>query len=519
MPNSGWFIRLAPRVVRSAVRRRCSAAADISPRALLLSSVLLMSALSAAICFVLAQYFSVDTFSSLVYLPDDCWLDWGMNVGRHCFSDYAMPVTVGALPNPWKPYPLFMYPDYRPFMNNYPAAGMVPQMTFALLGKGLGAPRIGLFGYLLVLAIAVVSPAWWAARGARGLDRIVVFVACGVAAVPAWTTVDRGNSVGFFVPIALVCLVALRRQRWGLVAIMVVLAALIKPQFGILAVALLAARKWRLGGITIGGGLICNLGAYALWPADFPATVMQSVHNTLGYGSPSSSMGLLNVSFAKGLLAIPDGIEGLRSGGTLPNGFLAGPRSVLGYAILVLVVGSILLLGRRIPPVVVGIALLAAVSLFPAVTNSYYLVFVLPVAAVLIRDPSGASGCGIFDRLEPLATPRRTVGICVSLATALSIAQVAAPCAPFQMLTLGPGGAVVGTTAVVRTSVVLAPIFWLIACAVIIISFARRPAVGDQVDIVTASMPAESTLAAAGHPRPSGLDLGPPQAAATSNPT
>ena len=37
----------------------------------------------------------------------------------------------------------------------------------------------------------------------------------------------------------LVFLVALCRRRWGLVAIMAVLAALVKPQFAVLAVALL----------------------------------------------------------------------------------------------------------------------------------------------------------------------------------------------------------------------------------------------------------------------------------------
>jgi len=72
------------------------------------------------------------------------------------------------------------------------------------------------------LTIAVLSPAVWAARGARGLERIVVFVACGAAAVPVWTVIDRANSVGLLAPIGLVFLVALCRQRWGLVAVMVV---------------------------------------------------------------------------------------------------------------------------------------------------------------------------------------------------------------------------------------------------------------------------------------------------------
>ena len=133
-------------------------------------------------------------------------------------------------------------------MIEYPAAAMVPHLLFGLPAYWLGVPRLGLIGYLFALTVAVLTPAVWAARGARGLERVVVFVALGAAAIPAWAVIDRGNSVGFLAPIALVFLVALCRQRWGLVAVMVVLAALIKPQFAVLAVALFAARQWRLGG-------------------------------------------------------------------------------------------------------------------------------------------------------------------------------------------------------------------------------------------------------------------------------
>ncbi len=69
----------------------------------------------------------------------------------------------------------------------------------------------------------------------------LVFVACGAATTPARTVVNGGNPVGFVAPIALVFLVALCRQRWGPVTTMVVLAALVKPQFAVLAVALFAA--------------------------------------------------------------------------------------------------------------------------------------------------------------------------------------------------------------------------------------------------------------------------------------
>jgi hypothetical protein len=279
--------------------------------------------------------------------------------------------------------------------------------------------------------------------------------------------------------------VALCRRRWGLVAIMVVLAALVKPQFAVLAVALFAARRWRLGGVAVAGTVIGNLAAYALWPRDFPQTITQSIHNLVGYGggeTRAAAVAPSNVSFVKAIFMVPDGIKARETGGTIPNDFLAGPRSLIGYAILALVVVLVLALGRRIPPVMVGIVLLATASLFAPLTNPYYLVFVLPIAALVARDPDGPPGTGIFDRPEAVGGRRRAVGLCVSLAAALCIAQIALPSPPQQVGDIaGPMG-VDTRTLVVTSTLALAPVLWLITCAAIIVSYARRPAPAGRGD-------------------------------------
>lgn len=459
-----------------AVVQPVSTFAGESERTLLLGTVLLATALSAFTGFVLTQYYAIDAMSSLVFVPDDCYLDWGIKVGRHCFSDYTMPVSFGLRPNPWEPYPVPTPTGMTFGYNNYAAAGMLPLMIFGMLGKMLGAPQLALLGYMLVLTIAVFTPAVWSARGAVGVQRIVVFIACGVAAIPAWMVIDRGNSTGFVVPIALVFLVALCRQRWGLVAVMVILAALVKPQFAVIGVVLFAARQWRWAGIAVVGGVVSNIAAYALWPRDFPQTIEQSIHNTLGYGSFQALVVNFNVSFGKALLMIPDGIKAQQAGGKVPDGFLAGPRSLIGYVILGVVVVGVLVLGRRIPPVMTGIVLLAAASLSPPLSQPYYLVFVLPIAALVARDPNGPSGTGIFDRAETVGGRRRAVGVWVSLAAALSIAHIAIPSPSVQVGDVtGHMGAGTATRAVVVTTVSVAPILWLVACAAILISYSRRP--------------------------------------------
>jgi hypothetical protein len=402
-------------------------------------------------------------------------------------------------PNPWEPYPLFLpWNNYQADNNDYVAAGMVPQLLFGLLGRLLHAPRLGLLAFLLVLTIAVLAPAVWAAPGARGLERVVVFVALGAAAIPAWTVIDRGNSVGLVVPVALVFLVALLRQRWGLVAIMVVLAALVKPQFVVLAVALFAARQWRLGALAVGAAVISHLAAYLLWPRHFPQTIVQSILNVLQHGSPQTRLSPANTSFGTGMLYITDMIS-IWKWGWGRTGVLDGFVALSGYVVLVLVVGCILVLGRRIPPVMTGIALLATASLFPGLSWRYYLVFALPVAALVVRDPDGPPGSGIFDRLGTLGDRRRAIGICVSLAAALSIAQIVLPTRPLQVTIAGQNGVigVIDTMWIVPTTAALAPLLWLIACAAIIVSYARKRAPCTSAGASTTLASTEPTPAAA----------------------
>lgn len=175
-------------------------------------------------------------------------------------------------------------------------------------------------------------------------------------------------------------------------------------------------------------------------------------------------------------MLVPDNIKLFQTGG-IPDGFLARPRMMIGYVIVLVVVGAVVALGPRIPPVMVGVVLLATAALFPPKVSVYYLIFALPVAALVVRDPDAPFGIGIFERLAVEdGRRRRAVGICVSLAAALSIAQIALGQPAAAPIISGPLGVEVGTRLIVMTTIGLAPILWLVACTVIIVSYARRPA-------------------------------------------
>ncbi len=438
----------------STVRQNIASATSIPPRTLFLGTVLVASAVSISVCVILTQYWSFDVISSLLWVPHDCPHAWPLKVREHCFNDYGVYTFTGMVPNPWA------------HNENYTAGAMIPAMIFASPAAWLHAPLLGLWGYLLALTIAVFTPAVWAARGSRSLERVMVGVALSVAAIPAWITLDRANSVGFIVPICLVFLIALRRQRWALVAVTVVLAALVKPQFALLAVALFAARQWRMGTVTVCGVLASNVAAFLLWPLDFPHTVIEWIGNASDYNGPfKQRVGMNNVSFANGVLSIPDHLIRLKQG-YVPSDFLDGPRSLIGVVVLVVFVVWILALGQRIPSVMAGIVLLSTAALSPAMVSRYYLVFALPIAAVVVRDPDGPTGSGIFDRRGTVGDRLWAPGACVSVAAALTIAQIALP-----------GGVVEFTDQrfVIATTAVLTPIVWLIACAVVLVCYSRRP--------------------------------------------
>lgn len=451
----------------TAFREGLSGVTGQPERTFLLGTILLATAFSTAVGYMLAQWFSVDIVTSLLSFPEDCFGNWGTNTGRHCFGDYAMVVGAGLRPNPWEPYA--MLPPHAPFLPAGPPAGMLPHLLFGFPAKLLGVPWLGMFGYQLALTAAVISPAVWAARGAVGLERVVVFVALSAAAIPAWAVIDRGNSAGFLVPIGLVFLVALCRQRWGLVAVMVVLAAVVKPQFAALVVALFAARQWRASGFAIGGVAVTQFGAYLLFPRDFPGTISQSIHNVIT-GSGLYLTDLRNVAFGRALTLVPDYLQ-LAQTGKMSSSYLAGPRALFGYLVVLVVVVAVVALGRRIPPVMVGIVLLATLTLAPPLVIFYYLVFALPIAALIVRDPDGPAGSGIFDKLwAEGGGRRRAVGIWLCLATAFSLVLIAL--GPLGNVKI-PGQAAVRVVA--ETTAFVTPFLWLIACAVIIVSYARRP--------------------------------------------
>lgn len=428
-------------------------ASRVSHRHALLGGLLLLSALSAVSSFVLTQYYELDPFTSLTFLAADGWCEPGRGAGQHCFGDYALSADFASQANPWE--------ERLGYRFNYTAAGLLVIRAFAVLGEWFGDPRVGLFLYLGALAVALLAPAVWAARRGPGLERIVIIVSCGLLATPVWMAIDRGNSVGLIVPLALFSLIAVARRRWWLVAVLTAAGALIKPQFAVLVVVLFVARKWRLGLLGIGMIAASNLLAFLFWPTDFPGTIAQALSNTLQYGATSSLATdyPVNVSLPRGLFQLLDGVTAIPLQGTAVD----RGQGLIGYGILLAVVAAVVVLARRITPVMAAIVLLVVAALFAATSYSYYLVVALPIAAVCLRHPESAERGGLFD--VGSAARRPVAGALVVVALVLSIAQVPLP---FVIPTPVAEG-------IVLTSAAFVPVAWALALGAILLSYALRP--------------------------------------------
>jgi hypothetical protein len=445
---------------RVAVRR------SYRPSALLFALVIVLAALSLLSGYVLIHYFNKDVLSSITYDSNDGWCLIGTeSIGTHCFGDYSSVVLSAAQQNPWI--------AVNGHVSNYPASGMLPQFLFGSIGALFGSHLVGLFAYLLVLTAALISPAIWASRGKTLTMRLLTVFLFGLFSAPALMTLERGNAIGFVVPALLAYLVALRRGNYTVVVIAIVLASLVKPQFALLVLALFILRKWRHAILAFSGVVAANLLAYLAWPRDFPETLWQSALAILRYGGGVSLADDFpaNVSLAKGMYWVEHWARKLFGFSNL-HSLTAQNAGMIGAAIVLIAMVILLILGRRLPSHVAGIVLLALTSLFVSTTWSYYLVFALPVAAIILRDPSNTElgrhrWRGVFDQALSSVPKKIAVALTV-LAVAATVAQV-----PLPIGASIPGQPPVNFagSVVVHTTVDAVPVLWLIAAFAILVAW------------------------------------------------
>jgi hypothetical protein len=455
--------------VRNALRALREA---YSPSGFLFGSVIALS-LVLAISAVVAGYFGVDVFASLTYLSVDlnCLTDHPATeaIGVHCFGDYYQVVDFTLRADPWSGR-----------HSIYPAAGMLPNLLFGRIGFALNAPRVGLILFLLLLAVAVMVPAWWASKDKTISIRLITIALFGIVSIPALMTLDRGSSVGLVTPALLAFLIGLRTHNHRLTVVSIMLASLVRPQYFLLVAALAIQRKWKHFFATLALVVATNLVAYLFWPSRLPGTIVESIFKALPFGGCYSLANPYpaNVSFARGLYEL-ELLFRTVLGLPLAESWTNDASRFIGPSIFVALTIALFILRKTIPAHIVGVLILAATSLFPATIWSYYLVFAIPVAAIALRDPSGVEPDrfvwrGVFDS-DRIDGRKSAAVLLVVLATAFTLTRLLIP----SIVTVAIIGNPVRSDLLATTSDLI-PLLWLVAAIAVVIGWIPRRSLAPQ---------------------------------------
>ncbi len=182
-------------------------------------------------------YLGLSFNASLSFFVDDGWCVKGVqSIGSHCFGDYAALDDGLAAGNLWDPA--------SPFATRYPPIAWLPSILSAEFGDLVGSWSAGRNLFLILLAVSLLTPALWVARGhwlRRGPTALVIL---GIAAAPFLIVLDRGNSVGLVVAPLLGVGLAYVRADFSKMLAFITICALLKPQLILLVLLFLVYRKY-----------------------------------------------------------------------------------------------------------------------------------------------------------------------------------------------------------------------------------------------------------------------------------
>ena len=321
---------------------------------------------------------------------DDGWCDPStQGVGSHCFGDYSQIHFWAELGfNAWGRDPSVPGSSYSPM-------GWMPAMIFERLGTHVGSDRVGLLGYLAAALVCLLVPAVWAGLGRPARRLPLTLILIGLASAPVVITLDRGNTVAFAVPFLLLVAVGLGREDWRLVGVGVVGAALIKPQFALLAIILLAFRRGLEFLYTAVATFALTWLGFAFVPG-FPANVVNWLLILWTYGGGAASLlaqESANLSLGQAVLTAMDltGIStGIGASGRVAVAtWLDAHGALMSLVVVAAILALLLAAGSRLPKVWVLALAVFACQYAIGSAYGYYLAAWLAVVARILRDAAG----------------------------------------------------------------------------------------------------------------------------------
>lgn len=384
--------------------------------------------------WVFASYYGLRPSELFSFLVQDGWCDPTLEgFGQHCFGDHAITrayLNTGSIWGPGAPVP-----------SPYPPLAMAIHIGVDSFGRIFGGQRASTILFLLLALLAISIPAVWASWRRPWPEKALVFIVLGPAALPALIVMDRAQLTAFLVPLALAFAVSISRERYVLAAAFCTVSATIKPQFILLALVFLALGKVRMLVLNVLLFALALAMSFLLWPGNRLLNLQHWFGNVAGYSNYAGgtneyppNMSLLQ--FGRTILA------GLRSVG---SGHVAMTESWLeshysGVLLIVLTAIALMFWLRR-SPTLNPLALLT-VLLLPGMavgtSFAYYSAVLLPIAALVVRNPSGSATVSQSGLLDVLAR-RHGIGKFRAWAAIILVTTFLTPVAiPSTYLHIGP---------------------------------------------------------------------------------
>jgi hypothetical protein len=328
--------------------------------------------------WIAGSYLGLDVFSSRSFPSADGWCESAaQGLGSHCWGDYYYPLfLVLSQPNPWLEY-----------QNPYPAASLLPFLIAHFLGSITGLAQAGLVIFLGTMTLLIGWSVWAATKGMALEPRLILFSTLTLLSPPLINALDRGNSVGFIIPLLVWLYSSLRNQSENQGVLAVVLLTVIKPHFAVLLFIYLLRGQFKalVKGILL-GGTIHVLGFLVVAGDRFPINIYDSLVRIVSYQNLSSveTGWPQNISFAQSLYSLAYFFRGQQNS-TVVMDFLATNQGLIGPIVLLTVLLTITIFRSTLTNIQVAIILTSLIVMTSSTSYYYYAIFAIPGLLAVTR--------------------------------------------------------------------------------------------------------------------------------------
>ena len=351
--------------------------------------------------WILSSYYDVNVVASQIWFGEDSWCRIPQeSMGIHCFGDFHERVAISSF-------------GVQPWPNNLELSPILPFLTMIwnFAGETIGM-KILLYSVLICYFFLILIPLIWATNHKPLVTKLIVTSTLGLTSLPFLVALDRANFVITSTPIFLLFLISARRGNLNLLCVSILTLAAIKPQFLLLAVIFLGMRSYQNFVKTVGLSLAINsflivaagkgdLGRLKQW---FEAVFNASARKVFREDFPQ------NIGFSKGIYNIASAIDwGLTFGLRINDNhffanFFESNSTFLQLSLYAILTVGLTLIATKIPITLFCSSLLVLSCIGNGnYIPGYYLLFIIPISAIAIRNPISSDGAetnlGSFDDL------------------------------------------------------------------------------------------------------------------------